>query len=176
MFIARAVCGVTHVTVAALICSSSRLCISKSDWTTENEPRRSVSVNGNEDPTGEICHQYSSVVTAIIPYSRTIKLRYTLLGDYWECVRPARLPVLTWVPSSVPLGNNIQDTFLIGSATDTTFQWRTVTSCSSLHQGKIFNPLSALTQYLTTNDIMKIWSCVRLWMNSCSANIRTINS
>jgi len=26
-----------------------------------------VSVNGNEEPAGEICHQYSSVVTAIIP-------------------------------------------------------------------------------------------------------------
>jgi len=70
VFIARAVCGVTHVTVAALFCSSSQLCISNSDWTTENEAGRSVSVNGNEEPAGEICHQYSSVVTAIIPYSR----------------------------------------------------------------------------------------------------------
>jgi hypothetical protein len=100
VFIARAVCGLTHVTVAALFCSSSLLCISNSDWATENEAGRSVSVNGNEEPTGEICHQHSSVVTAIIPYSRTIKLQYTLLGDYRECVRPARLPVLTWVPSS----------------------------------------------------------------------------
>ena len=24
-------------------------------------------VNGNEEPAGEICHHYSSVVTAIIP-------------------------------------------------------------------------------------------------------------
>ena len=123
MFIARAVCGVTHVTIAALFCiSSSLLCISNSDWATENEAGRSVSVNGNEEPAVEICHQYSSVVTAIIPFSRTIKLQYTLLGDYWECVRPARLPVLTWVPSTVPPGNNIQDTFLIRSATDTTDQ------------------------------------------------------
>ena len=37
-------------------------------------------------------------------------------------MRPARLPVLTWVPSSVPFGNNIQDTFLIRSATDTTYE------------------------------------------------------
>jgi len=120
VFIARAVCGVTHVTIAALFCSSSLLCISNSDWTTENEVGRSVSVNSNEEPAGEICHQYSSVVTAIIPYSCTVKFQYTLLGDYWECVRPARLSVLTWVPSSVPPGNNIQDSFLIGSATDTT--------------------------------------------------------
>ena len=54
-----------------------------------------------KSPAGEICHQCSSVVTAIIPYLCTIKLQYTLLGDYWECVRPARLPVLTefWAPS-----------------------------------------------------------------------------
>jgi len=81
-----------------------------------------------------MCHQYSSVVTTIIPYSRTIKLQYTLLGDYWECVRPARLPVLTWVPSSVPPGNNIQDTFLIGSATDTTRGQRDISHrCLLLH-------------------------------------------
>ena len=117
MFIARAVCGATHVTAAALFCSSSLLCISNSDW---------MKLNGQKvltvmkSPSGDICHQYSSVVTAIIRYSRTIKLQYTLLGDYWLCVRPTRLPVLTWVPSSVPRGNNFQDTFLIGSATDTT--------------------------------------------------------
>ena len=67
MFIARAMCGVTHVAVAALFRSSSLLCISNSDWATENEAGRSVSVNGNEEPTGKICHQYSSVVTAVIP-------------------------------------------------------------------------------------------------------------
>ena len=78
-----------------------------------------MSVNGNEEPAGGVCHQYSSVVTAIIPYLHTIKLQYILLGDYWECVWPDWLPVLTCVPSSVPPGNNIQDTFLIGSATDT---------------------------------------------------------
>ena len=51
MFIARAVCGLTHVTVAALCCSCSLLCISNSDWATENEAGRSVSVNGNEEPS-----------------------------------------------------------------------------------------------------------------------------
>ena len=67
VFMARVVCGVTHVTVAALFCSSSVLCISNNDWATENEAGRSESVNGNEEPAGEICHQYSSVVTVIIP-------------------------------------------------------------------------------------------------------------
>jgi len=67
VFIARAVCGVTHVTVAALFCSSSMLRISNSDWASENEAGRSVSVNGNEEHDDGICHQYSSVVTARIP-------------------------------------------------------------------------------------------------------------
>jgi len=120
VLIARAVCVVTHVTIAALFCSSSLLCISDSDWAKENEAGPSLSVNGYEEPAGEFCHQYSSVVTAIIPYLHTIKFQYTVLGGYWVCVRPARLPVITWVPSSVPPGNNIEDTFLIGSATDTT--------------------------------------------------------
>ena len=53
---------------------------------------------------GEICHQYSSVVTASYSLITHNKLQHALLGDYWECVRPAQLPVLTWVPSSVPLG------------------------------------------------------------------------
>jgi hypothetical protein len=104
VFIARAMCGLTHVTVAALCSSCSLLCISNSDWATENEAGRSVIVNGNEETAGENCHQHSSVVTAIILWLRTIKLQYTGLGDYWECVRPARIPVLTWVLSSVPPG------------------------------------------------------------------------
>jgi len=120
VFIVRAVCGVMHVTIAALFCSSSLLRISNSDWETENEARWSVSVNGNEEPAGKICYQYSSVVTAFIPYSRKIKLQYTLLGDYWVCVGPACLPILTWVPSSIPPGNNIQDMFPAGSTQDTT--------------------------------------------------------
>ena len=73
-----------------------------------------------KSPTGEKCHQHSSAVTAIIPYLRTIKLQYTLLGDYWECVWPARLPVLTWVPSSVPLGTISKIRSLTGSTQDTT--------------------------------------------------------
>jgi len=104
-----------------LLCSAAAVCCVSRTVTEQQRMKFDGQwVNGNEEPAGDICHQYSSVVTAIIPYSRTTKLQYTLLGDYWECVRPARLPVLTWVPSSVPPGNNIQDTFLIGSATDTT--------------------------------------------------------
>ena len=70
MFIARAMCRLTHVTMAVLCCSCSLLCASNSDWATKNEAGRSVSFSGNEEPTGEICHQYSSVVTAIIPKFR----------------------------------------------------------------------------------------------------------
>ena len=65
----QCVCGATHVTVAALFCSSSLLCISNSDWATENEAGRSVSVNGNEGPAGEIspiqfsCNYNYSLIT-----------------------------------------------------------------------------------------------------------------
>ena len=121
MYRANSVCGATHVTIAALFCGSSLLRSSNCDWAGEYEAGQSVSANGNEESAGKNCHRYILVVNAITPYSCTIKLQYTLLGDYWVCVRPARLPVLTWVPSSVPPGNNIQDTFLIGSATDTTY-------------------------------------------------------
>ena len=51
MFIARALCLLSHVTIAALCSSSSLLCISNRDWATENETGRSVwIVNGNEEP------------------------------------------------------------------------------------------------------------------------------
>ena len=118
---ASSVCGATHVTIAALFCSSSSLpCSSNCDRAAAEKAGQSVNANGNEVSAGENCHWYILVVNAFTPYSCTIKLQYILLGDYWECVRPPRLPVLTWVPSSVPPGNNIEDTFPIGSTTDTT--------------------------------------------------------
>ena len=120
MFIARAVCGVTHVTVAALFCSSSLLCISEQWLSNRNGAGRSVSVNGNEEPRWR----------DLSPIQFSLNCNYSLLTHnktlvhstwgYWECEPPARLPVLTWVPSSVPPGNNIQDTFPAGSTQDTT--------------------------------------------------------
>jgi len=104
---ARAVCGSTHVTIVALFCGSSLLRSSSCAWAAQYEAGQSVSANGNEESSGENCHWYISVVNAITPYSCTIKLQYILLGDYWQCVLPARLPVLTRVTSSVLPGNNI---------------------------------------------------------------------
>jgi len=49
MFIARVMCGLTSVTIIALCYDWSLLCISKSDWATENEAGWSVNVNGNEE-------------------------------------------------------------------------------------------------------------------------------
>jgi len=104
-FIARAMCGVKHVTVAVLWSSCSLLCISNSDWATENEAGRSASVNGNEEPRWRDlspiqfscnCH-YSPITHNKTPVHST-------WGLLRVCVRPARVPVLTWVPSSVPLG------------------------------------------------------------------------
>jgi len=60
VFIARAVCvcvcGVTHVTVAALFYSSSLLCIWNCDLAAANKAGQSVSANGNEESAGENCH------------------------------------------------------------------------------------------------------------------------
>jgi hypothetical protein len=121
VFIARAVCGLTRVTVAALCCSCSLLCISNSDWATENEAVRSVSVNDNEEP----CWRDLSTIQFscncsyyLITHNKTPV--HSTWGLLRVCGRPAGLSVLTRVPSSVPPGNNIQDTFPIGSAQDTT--------------------------------------------------------
>jgi len=105
--IAQAVCGARHVTIVALFCRSSLLRSSNCVWAAEYEAGQSVNVNSKEKSTGENCHWNNSVVNAITPYSCTIKLQYILLGDYWECVWPAWLPVLTRVTSSVLPGNNI---------------------------------------------------------------------
>jgi len=43
-------CWLRRVTVGDLCSSCSLLCISNSDWATENEAGRSVSVSGNEEP------------------------------------------------------------------------------------------------------------------------------
>ena len=119
MFIARAVCGLTHVTVAALCSSCSLLCISNSDWATQNEAGRSVSVNGNESPAGEICHQYSSVVTAITLWLHTIKLQYPLLRGLLRVCAVWPTPCLNLSSELRRTGNNIQDTFPTGAPLDT---------------------------------------------------------
>ena len=94
-----------HMTVAALFCDSSLLHSSNCVWgssllhssncisAAEDEAGQSASANDNEESTGDNCHQYILVVNAITLYSCTIKLQYIVLGDYWECVRPALLPV-----------------------------------------------------------------------------------
>jgi len=105
--IARPVCEASHATIVALFCEGSLLRSSNYVWAAEYEAGHSVSVNGNEESTGENCHLYIVDVNAITPYSYTIKLQYILLGDYWQFVLPARLPVLTRVTSSVLPGNNI---------------------------------------------------------------------
>ena len=119
MSIARALCGVTHVTITALFCSSSLLCISNSDWATENEAGRSVSVNGNEEPAGEMspiqcsCNCSYSLIT----HNKTpVHSTWGLLRVCAACPTP-RLNLSSEVR---PSGNNIQDTFPTGSAQNTT--------------------------------------------------------
>jgi len=61
--IEHAVCGVMHVTVAALFCSSSLLCISNSDWATENEAGRFVSRWWDLSPIQFSCNYSYSLIT-----------------------------------------------------------------------------------------------------------------
>jgi len=92
MFIARVVCGVTHVAVAVLFCSSSLLCISNSDWTTENEAGRSVSVNRNEEPRWRDLSpiQFSSNCNySVITHNKTpVHSTWGLLRVYAACPTP----------------------------------------------------------------------------------------
>jgi len=120
MLISRAMCGLTHVTVAALCCSCSLLCISNSDWATENEAGRSVSVSCNEEtrwrdlsPTQFNCDWNYSLIT----HNKTPVLStWGLLRVCAACSTP-RLNLSSELRSS---WNSIQDTFLAMSALDKT--------------------------------------------------------
>jgi len=120
VFIARAMCGLTHVTVAALCSSCSLLCISNSDWTTENEAGRSVSVNGNEEtrwrdlsPTQFSCDCNYSLIT----HNKTpVHSTWGLLSVCAACSTP-RLDLSSELR---PSWNNIQDTWGIKNQLDVT--------------------------------------------------------
>jgi len=123
VFIARAMCGLTHVAVAALCSSCSLLCISNSDWTTENEAGRSVSVNGNEErrwrdlsPIQFSCNCNYSLLTH----------NKTPVHSAWGLLRVCAVcptPRLNLSSELRPSGNNIQYTFPTGSAQDTTLSF-----------------------------------------------------
>jgi len=120
VFIAWATCGLTHVTVAALRSSCSLLCISNSDWATENEAGRSVSVNGNEEPRWRELSpiQFScNCKYFLITHNKTpVPSTCGLLRVCAAC-QPPRLNLSS---EFRPSGNNIQDTFPTGSTQDTT--------------------------------------------------------
>jgi len=113
VFIAWAMCGLMNVTVAALCSTCSLLCISNSDWATENEAGRSVSVNGNEEPRW---WELSPVQFSCNCNYSLITHNKTPVHSTWGLLRvwPARLPVLTWVPSSVPPGTTSKICFPLG--------------------------------------------------------------
>jgi len=105
MFIARAMCGSMHVTVAALCSSCGLLCISNSDWAMENEAGRSVSANGNEEPHWwelSLIQFTCNCNNSLIMHNKTPV--HSTWGLLRVCEGSARLPVLTWVPSSIPPG------------------------------------------------------------------------
>jgi len=104
MFIMWATCGLTSVTLIALCSSWSLLCISDSDWATDNEAGCSVSGSGNEETRwwdlsqiGFSCNcNYSLITHNKTPIHSTWGL-LRLCAACW-------LPVLSWVPSSIPPG------------------------------------------------------------------------
>jgi len=119
VFIARAVCGLTHVTVATLCSSCGLLCISNSDWATENEAGRSVSVNGNEEPRWR----------DLSPIQFKCNWNYSLITHNktpvhctWGLLRVCAVCQTTRLNLSFelrPFRNNIQDTFPTGFTQDT---------------------------------------------------------
>ena len=110
MFIAQAMCRLTHVTIAALCCSCSLLCISNSGWATDKEAGRSVSVNGNEE-TGW---------RELSPIQFSCECIYSLITHNKTPLYSN--PRLNLSSELRPSWNNIQDTF-IGSAPDTTITY-----------------------------------------------------
>ena len=96
MFIARAACRLTHVTVAALCCSCSLPKYLERWPAALYEAGRSVLMlmKGSKIPRVELntVHLYQNY--SLFMFN---KLQYTWRWDYCECVRPAQLPVLTEV-------------------------------------------------------------------------------
>jgi hypothetical protein len=120
MLFARVMCGLTHVTVAAVCCSCSLLCTSNSDWTTENETGRSVSVNGNEETRWR---ELSPIQFSCDCNYSLIMHNKTPVHSTWGLLRVCAVcptPRLNLSSELRPSWNNIQDTFLTGPAQDTT--------------------------------------------------------
>ena len=113
-------CGLTHVTVAALCSSSSLFYISNSDWATENEAGRSVSVNGNGEPRWRDLSQIQFSCNcnySLITHNKTPV--HSTSGILRVCAA-CPTPRLNLSSELRPFWNNILDKFLVGSATDTT--------------------------------------------------------
>jgi len=109
MFIVRAMCGLTSVIVIALCSGWSLLCISISDWATENEAGcwRDLS------PIQFSCDCNYSLIT----HNKTpVHSAWGLLRVCAACSTPR----LNLSSELRPSWNNIQDTFLTGSTMDTT--------------------------------------------------------
>ena len=110
------------------------------------------------------------IIIIIIPLLRTIKLQYTRLGDYWECVRPAWLPALTWVPSSVPPGaiskirsppglRRLQQKFVFCPRLHLSFAFWLPTSWVILHISPFLEPLVAFTNTRLLHRVLPISHC-----------------
>ena len=96
MFMARSMCGLTYVTVAAL-CSSCSLQKYLERWPAAlNEAGLSVLmlIKGSKIPRVELSTLHFYRHYSLFMHN---KPQYNWRGDYCQCVRPAQLPVLTQV-------------------------------------------------------------------------------
>ena len=111
----------THVTVAALFWAAV-CCVSRTVTEQQRMKLNGLSVNSNEEPAGEMSLiQFSCNCNySLLTHNKTpVQSAWGLLRVCAACPTP-RLNLSSELRSS---GNNILDTFLIRSATDTTVQY-----------------------------------------------------
>ena len=120
MFIARATCRLTSVTVIALCSGWSLLCISDSDGAIENEAGCSLSGSGKEETRwwdlSQIRFSCNCNYSLIMHNKTPVHSTWGLLRVCAACLTPR----LNLSSEPYPSWNNIQDTFPTRSAPDTT--------------------------------------------------------
>jgi len=133
MFIARAMCGLTYVTVTALWSSCSLQKYLERWPAALYVAGLSVLMLmiGSKIPRIEL-----NTVRLYEHYSLSMhnQLQYIWREDYCECVRPAQIPRLNPRLKLRPSWNNIHDTFPTGTAQDTTIEALRI-SRQSVHEG-----------------------------------------
>jgi len=123
MLIVRTMCGLTHVTVAALCCSCSLLCISGT--VTEQQRMKLDDQWVLTVMKSPLARTVTNTVQLWLQLFSLITHNKTPVHSKWGFLRVCAAcltPRLNLSSELRPSWNNIQDTFLTGSAPDTTQQ------------------------------------------------------